>query len=174
MPSVSNFALLQTSRDEAVWRDLLSTACSFAQNSPDQSTQNAAVLCNGMTMLPLTWAVNEFPRGVTYSDARWERPGKYEWIEHAERNAVFAAARRGISTDGLTMVCPWAACSDCARAVIQAGVSRLVTLRPKQEDTHARWDASISVAMTMLDEAGVEVVYIDGPLDCGVTLKRNG
>lgn len=171
---LSNFALLQTSNDEAVWRDLLAAACDFAQRSPDQSTQNAAVLCNGLTPLQWTWAVNEFPRGVISKDERWERPQKYEWVEHAERNSIFAAAQQGIATAGLTMVCPWAACSDCARAVIQAGITRLVTMRPRQEDTHARWDASISIAMLMLAEAGVEVIYIDGPLNCGVTLKRNG
>lgn len=169
--------ILQAETDtEARWRDLLVESCRYAQQSPDPSTQNAAVLCWGVGGYPIeaTWEVNRFPRGVAYTTARWERPLKYSVIEHAERNSIFAAARLGVSTEGLTMVCPWAACSDCARAIIQAGISRLVTISPDPVQTHQRWDESISIAMTMLDEAGVEVVYIDGPLGCDFTILRNG
>jgi dCMP deaminase len=162
------------------YKTLMKLAVGASRQSPDQSTQNSAVLCGRGTHYlhphPIlsTWAVNEFVRGVAYTDERWGRPQKYEWIEHAERNSILAAARQGIRTDGLTMVCPWAACSDCARAIIQSGVSRLVTLRPISTDTNERWDATILIAMTMLEEAGVDIVSIDGPLDLPFTIRRNG
>lgn len=134
-----------------------------ATESPDPSTQNGAILvANGTTPILATAACNEFPSGVQYCGERWERPLKYSLIEHAERNAIYAAARLGIATAGTTLVCPWAACSDCARAIIQAGISELVTLAPESGDTSDRWVASIEVAMTMLFEADVVVTYLQG------------
>ena len=156
------------------WRGLLAEAYDFARRSPDPSSQNAAVLCYNNLPIELTWSVNEFPRGVEYLDERWERPLKYSVIEHAERNAIFSAAFHGIPCQELTMVCPWAACSDCARAIIQAGIPRLVTHRPEGADPHANWNESIDIAMTMLAESGVEVIYIDGPLGLDFTILRNG
>jgi hypothetical protein len=64
---------------------------------------------------------NGFPRGVDDDrDARHERPVKYKWTEHAERNAIYSSARAGISIDGCTMYLPWFPCMDCARAIVQS------------------------------------------------------
>lgn len=141
--------------------ELLRLAWQAAAASPDPSTQNGAILATpaGDALLP-TAACNEFPRGVAYRPERWERPGKYAYIEHAERNTIFRAAHRGLATRGLLLACPFAACADCARAIIQAGIGRLITLKPTEEATHERWDASIAVAMGMLSEAGVDVTYL--------------
>ena len=158
------------------YKNLMKAAIGFARQSPDMSTQNAAVLLKGdgpQWLLEHTWAVNEFPRGVAYTDERWERPTKYAFIAHAEANTILSAARQGICTDGLTLLAVWAACSDCGKSIIQAGIKRLVTLRPTQA-AHGGWDDSIKVAMTMFEEAGVEVVFLDGPLHMPFTIRRNG
>lgn len=145
-----------------------------ATESPDPSTQNGAILVAGDEALLATAACNEFPAGVNYTPERWERPLKYEVIEHAERNAIFEAARLGIGTEGLTLVCAWAACSDCARAIIQAGLSELVTLAPEGV-THGHWGDSIDIAMVMLREAGVKVTYLPGTdFADAPPLRRNG
>jgi dCMP deaminase len=123
-----------------------------------------------VTPIIQTYSLNEFPRDVRYTEERWERPLKYDIVGHSEENAVLAAARAGIATDGLTMIAAWAACANCARIIIQAGIRRLVTLRPTT--AHGKWGASIDIAMTMLEEAGVDVVYLDGSF--GVTVRRNG
>jgi dCMP deaminase len=152
---------------------MVAVASYAALRSPDPSTQNAAVLYDEFGVCSSTYAVNEFPRGVHETNhlgtSRWERPGKYMWVEHAERNSIYKAARLGISTAGATMVCPWAACADCARGIIQAGFGRLVTM---QYEISGRWDESIDAGFTMLAEAGVKVEFIDGPL--GVKVRRNG
>jgi dCMP deaminase len=164
---------------EAAWRKLLVRASAWAIASPDPSTQNGALLVDeakGSLLVPLdeTFAVNEFPRGVDYFEERWERPLKYSIVEHAERNAIYQAARVGIRTAGLTLVCPWAACSDCARGIVQSGITRLVTLAPRKGDTPVRWHDTVGMGMIMLNEAGVEVTFIDGPLDAGFTILRDG
>ncbi len=169
-------------------REFMQIACNIAQHSPDPSTQNGSVLVKtefgntdtGFKRNPTLVAsgYNTFPLMVEQHKDRFERPIKYAFIEHAERNSLFDAAKVGIQTQGLIMVCPWAACSDCARAIIQCGIHELITLRPAEADTNVRWDDSISVAMTMLQEAQVQVTYFDGPVftneEEGVTLLRNG
>jgi dCMP deaminase len=44
---------------------------------------------------------NGFPRGIAdHIEWRHERPAKYKWTEHAERNAIYNSARAGIRTEG--------------------------------------------------------------------------
>lgn len=174
-------------------RYFLQQACAVAQQSPDPSTQNGAVLVDSLVQGPLNgdtdngWRANpivlasgcnEYPVYVNYGEGyeeRFERPLKYSFIEHAERNALYDAAFEGIRTRNLIMLSPWAACADCARGIIQCGISELITLKP--EEVNDRWDSSIGVAMTMLKEAGVKVTYFEGKVfdeHNQITLRRNG
>ena len=134
-----------------------------AKQSHDPSTQNGALLINERGDL-LAIDVNRFPDGVRISKERWERPLKYKIIEHAERNVIFKLAKQGIKTEGLIMICPWAACSDCARAIIQCGIKKLVTHKQAHERSPEFWRQEIEIAFTMLKEANVEVVMFDGVL----------
>jgi dCMP deaminase len=160
----------QTETTRSLDDTFLAMAVRVAERSPDPSTQNGAVLVPLAGMLVSGY--NRFPDGVAYSDERWLRPAKYSYVEHAERNAVYAAARYGTLTHGATLYCPWAACADCARAIIQAGIVRLVRLG-SMSNTNERWDDSVRVGDVMLAEAGVAVNdLIIKPV--GVTLRRNG
>lgn len=143
---------------------LLKESYAEALKSPDPSTQNGAVLIDNANRV-IVKDHNRFPDGVKYLPERWERPGKYKYIEHAERNVVFAAARLGIPTDGLTMVCGWAACSDCARAIVQSGISRLVTHKQAYDRSPAFWLDEIKHAYDILKEGNVELVMYDGQVD---------
>ncbi len=134
-----------------------------AKQSHDPSTQNGALLINEQGAL-LAIDVNRFPDGVLENDERWERPLKYKIIEHAERNVIFRLARQGIKTESLIMVCPWAACSDCARAIIQCGIKKLVTHKQAHDRSPEFWQKEMDVAFTMLREANVEIVMFDGVL----------
>lgn len=160
--------------DNDYYKALMVRLCEVAQESPDPSTQNAAVLVNQNGPITSTYSVNEFPYGVKYDEVRWERPGKYQWVEHAERNCLYAAASIGIPTYGKVMVCPWAACADCARAIVQCRLQRLVTMKPQDSDTNLRWQESIGVAMTILDEGEIPVTFIEGPLDMDFFIRRDG
>lgn len=135
----------------------------LAKQSRDPSTQNAALLVDSNGLI-IGSDVNRFPDGVLETPERWERPLKYKIIEHAERNVIFQLARRGIKTEGLIMVCPWAACSDCARAIIQCGIKKLVTHKQAHERSPEFWQKEIDVAFAMLREANVEIVMFDGVL----------
>lgn len=55
--------------------------------------------------------------GVKDDTQRFQRPVKYMYFEHAERNAIFTAARHGIRTDGATLYVQALPCVDCARYI---------------------------------------------------------
>lgn len=102
---------------------------------------------------------NGFPRGLNDDDNdRHARPTKYLWTEHAERNAIYAAARNGISLAGCRMYLPWFPCVDCARAIVQAGLIELVSLAPDFAD--AQWGEGFRISVELLEEAGVEVRFL--------------
>ena len=152
----------------------LRDAYKVALLSPDPSTQNGAILTDACGDV-IARSCNRFPYGVNLSDERLERPLKYEMIEHAERNAIFMAARAGCRTLGSVLYCPWAACADCARAIIQAGVYRLVRHKDATLRRAGRnWDGSISIADQMLTEAGVIITDIEGKITDGLVLRHSG
>lgn len=134
-----------------------------ASKSTDPSTQNGAILVVDGRVIAR--GANHFPRGVVESEDRFERPLKYSFIEHAERNSIYEAARLGRMTSGATMYCPWFACADCGRAIIQAGVVRVVGHKTPLHASRPDWQTSIAVATQMLTEAGVRMDYLEGSFD---------
>lgn len=145
--------------DEA--RDLLIKVYDIAKHSPDLSTQNGAMLLN-QDMEVIVCSYNHIPDGLATTDERLQRPLKYTYTEHAERAVVFVAARQGIKTDKAIMVCNWAACEDCARAIIMSGISELVTHGVPLKLSRQDWRDRVDVADGMLKEAGIKhTVYED-------------
>lgn len=144
------------------WGALLRQAYTLALRSPDPSTQNGALLLRTDHAYVISQGCNEFPANVEYREERWKRPDKYKYIEHAERNAILGAAKYGQRVEGSTMVAPWAACSDCARAIIQSGVHTLVRHQDASDKSPDFWLEEIVVADQMLHEAGVVVIDVKG------------
>ena len=145
--------------------------CAAAAGSDDPSTHNGAVL-----VLPTGFSFsgsNHFPRGVIKSADRLERPKKYAYMEHAERDVILKAALAGGMTKGATLYVPWYACADCARAIIGAGISRVVGHKQMFDKTPERWRASIADGYAMLDEAGVIREQYDGSVG-GVRVLFDG
>lgn len=129
--------------------------------SKDRSRQTACVIVGPDREIRST-GYNGFPRGVDDSmDVRHQRPAKYKWTEHAERNAIYNAARVGVPLGGCTMYLPWFPCADCARAIIQAGISTLKCVEPDWADPI--WKEDFSIALTMFSEAGVMTEIVAGP-----------
>lgn len=66
---------------------------------------------------------------------------------HAEANAVFFAARKGVSTEGAVIYCTTAPCINCAKAIIQSGI-KAVFFKDLYRGTEG---------LDLLQSAGIEV-----------------
>jgi deoxycytidylate deaminase len=90
-------------------------------------------------------------------DRYQNREYKLATIIHAEKNAIFNAAKNGASTEGATAYVTWPPCSQCASALVQAGVERVVC--PDPRNGPERWVTNFLLANELLYEAGVKVLY---------------
>lgn len=158
------------------YKDFLFLAYQEASKSIDPSTQNGALIVNEETQEIISSGHNRFPKDVQCFDDRWERPLKYKYIEHAERNSIYDAVKNGVSTNGLTMFCPWAACADCARGIIEAGIKKLVTHKQAHDRSSTHWKDEIDIAFTMFSEANIEIFMYDGHIceENPIELRHSG
>lgn len=151
--------------DEEMLVRLMSKAYSAANLSPDPSSQNGAVLVQRQTdgqLDVIGCGVNHFYKGIP--DEFDDRDKKLQRIEHAERDCIYNAASRGNKTRGSIMVCPWAACRDCARAIIGSGVQCLVYHEPRYRLTDKRWIDSVNESLGWLENAGIQLYALEGSI----------
>lgn len=125
--------------------------------SRDKSTKTGCVLVSEDGEM-LVSGFNSFPMGALPLEERFERPEKYFWTEHAERNAIYAAAENGIALFGSTAYVNWFPCIDCARALVQVGVKAVVCTPVNMN--HDKYAAEFDRAKTLFQEARVEVRFI--------------
>jgi deoxycytidylate deaminase len=101
------------------------------------------------------------------------RPNKYYYTEHAERDALATLNRATVNRDSTwTMVCPWYACADCARAIVNSKVNIVIGhrsmlnhfLNSVDERARSQWMDSIYAGFKILEAGGVRHAYLDTPL----------
>ena len=156
-------------------KQLLKDTYTHAQRrSPDPSTKNGSILV-GRNGKVITYGVNKFPRGIAETESRlMDKTTKYRLVVHAESSAIFNAANHGRMVSGSTLYCPFYACSECAKAIIQSGIVRVVGHAQLMAFAaeHTTWVQSIIDAWHVLHEAGVECELYDGLI--GITTRFNG
>lgn len=107
---------------------------------------------------------NGMPRGCNDDIAtRHEKPEKYYWFEHAERNLIYNAARVGTPLEGCTLIVSTLfPCMDCARAIIQAGFIKVITANLSTPDhIHSiLWTEHKTKSIELFAECGIVIDYI--------------
>ena len=128
--------------------------------SKDQSTQIGAVIV-GKDKEVLSTGYNSFPRGLDDSlQERQERPEKYFWMEHAERNAIYNAARIGVSLKNSTIyLTSGLPCMDCARGIVNSGIKTVYCKQICTTKNKDKWDESQKKSLELLGECDVDVIY---------------
>lgn len=137
-----------------------------AKRSRDLNTKVGAVIAGpDFVVRSLGW--NGYPRSVDDSvELRRVAPLKYVWTEHAERNAIYNAARNGVSTVGCMMFGQTFPCADCARGIIQSGISTYYTYFPDWDPEDVPlddWRRQTPEVIKMLKEAKVDLRLIARP-----------
>jgi dCMP deaminase len=128
--------------------------------SKDPSRGVGAVIVSPAKQVVST-GFNGLPRGVEDRPDRLERPTKYDLVVHAELNAIIQCARNGTSPVGCGLYSSFFPCVNCALAIVQAGISTVVTYRPQPGDDH--WLDSIAKSRAVFAEAGVEFLELGRP-----------
>ena len=127
--------------------------------SKDPSTKVGAIALDDNFNI-ISTGYNGFPRGVDDTADRYnDRPTKYKLIAHGESNLVAQSAYSGQSLKGATvLLTSLFPCSSCAKALIQAGVVRIISPPP---NTDPRWEEESRWAKLMFEEAGVALLSVE-------------
>jgi dCMP deaminase len=128
-----------------------------AQRSKDPSTQVGACIVDESNRI-LSTGYNGFPKGCSDDIFPWNRDEsigetKYPFVVHAELNAILN--NRGKSLAGSKIYVALFPCHECAKAIIQAGISEVIFLSDKYKAT-----VSDENSRRMLIAAGVTLTKL--------------
>jgi len=139
-----------------------------ASKSKDPSIKVGAVICTEDNEIIAT-GFNGMPRFINENIvSRWKRPIKYFWLEHAERNAIYNAAKKGISLNGTKIFVQFLPCAECSRGIIQSGIKEIYIdkrshgsfEKSKDVERDKMWKENFEIAKEMLEEAGIEIYIV--------------
>ena len=123
-----------------------------AKRSKDPNTQVGACIVDENHVI-LTTGYNGFPQGCSDDEFPWNREGeitKYPFVVHAELNAILNASGKSLRVASLYVdLFP---CNECAKAIIQSGISEIVYLSDKYAGTPGN-----EASKRMLAAAGVKL-----------------
>ena len=136
----------------------MTDAYNKAMKSKDTSTKLGAVIV-GPDNEPVSNGYNNFPRNLNDDiEERYQRPLKYRFMEHAERNAIYNAARHGVALKGCRLYVPQRPCTDCVRGIIQTGIIEVIYHKEWLGNAiDTPWYDDQQLGITMLEECNVKI-----------------
>ncbi len=125
--------------------------------SKDPNTRVGACIVNKNNRI-MSMGYNGFPMGCSDDEFPWEREGndydtKYPYVCHAELNAILNA--RGANLENCRIYVALFPCNECAKAIIQCGISELVYLSDKYNGTPGNL-----ASKRMFDASGVKYTQL--------------
>ncbi len=134
------------------WNEyFMGVALLSAKRSKDPNTQVGACIINQDKRI-IGIGYNGFPMGCSDDVFPWKREGstldtKYAYVVHAEANAILNSSA---SLKGATLYVSLFPCNECAKLIIQSGISHIIYMN----DKYRSQDSTIA-SRKMLDAAGV-------------------
>ena len=124
--------------DYLSWDDyFMSTAFLSSMRSKDPVTQVGAVIVNKAKRI-VGIGYNGFPRGCPDEELPWGKTdadplaNKYMYVCHAEMNAIMN--KNAADVEGCSIYVALFPCNECAKIIIQAGISEIVYFSDKHKD----------------------------------------
>ena len=110
----------------------------------------------------LSLGYNGFPIGCSDDEFPWEREGKssydtkYNYVCHAELNSILNFPGNKKDLEGAKIYVDLFPCSECAKAIIQVGIKKVIYLNDKYNGT----DDNLA-SKHLFDKCNVEYVKLD-------------
>lgn len=128
-----------------------------AFRSKDPNTQVGACIVNDQKRV-VGLGYNGFPRGCSDDFYSWKREGeflqtKYPFVVHAELNAILNSIQ---NLSGCTLYVSLFPCNECAKAIIQSGITKVVYESDKYNGTEGN-----TASKKMFASAGVKLKKLD-------------
>lgn len=125
-----------------------------AMRSKDPSTQVGACIVDKNNRI-LSIGYNGAPNGYSDDIFPWNREGneletKYPYVVHAERNAILNYRGSRKDFEGAKIYVDLFPCNECAKEIIQAGISEVIYLSDKYANTN-----SVIASKRLFDACGV-------------------
>jgi dCMP deaminase len=138
-----------------------------ALRSKDPSTQVGAVIVSPANKV-VSIGYNGLPKGCSDDEYPWDRDGsalesKYVYVVHAELNAILNAP---MSVQGCRIYVSLFPCNECAKAIIQAGITEIVYEDDKYADTDI-----VKASKRMLNSAGVALRQLPHRVSVSVNVE---
>lgn len=139
-----------------------------AKRSKDPSTQvGAVIVSNDHRVVGIGY--NGFPNGCSDDEFPWDREGefaqtKYPFVVHAELNAILNS---NADLRGCSIYVSLFPCNECAKAIIQSGISRIVYESDKYADTDGT-----KASKRMLKAAGVQLKQLPYQMELSIHKKN--
>ncbi len=124
-----------------------------AERSKDNSTQVGACIVNSEKKI-VSVGYNGMPTGCCDDEMPWERSAesaldtKYPFVCHAELNAILNSNIGNLG--GCTLYVTLFPCNECAKAIIQSGIKKVVYYDNKYADTDG-----VKASQMLFEKCGV-------------------
>ena len=111
-----------------------------SMRSKDPSTQVGACIVNSNKRI-VGIGYNGFPKGCSDDELPWDRVAddeldtKYPYVCHAEVNAILN--KNSADVNGCTIYVALFPCNECAKMIIQSGITEVVYLSDKYKDSNS-------------------------------------
>lgn len=131
----------------------MSIAIITSKRSKDPSSQVGAVIVDEENKI-VSVGYNGMPRNIDSNELTWNKneglDNKYLYVCHAEFNAILNI-RNGSSLKGCTLYVTLFPCNECAKAIIQTGIKKVIYLSDKYKD-----HLEVKASKKLLDLANIE------------------
>ena len=137
------------------WDDyFMSVALLSGKRSKDPSTQVGACIVNKNNIIE-SIGYNGLPKECSDDEFPWDKEGEalnttYPFVVHGELNAILNAKGKDLS--GCRIYVALFPCNECAKAIIQSGISEVIYLSDKYANTD-----SVRASKLMFKCAGVKL-----------------
>ncbi|MGL4786014.1 MAG: deoxycytidylate deaminase [Cetobacterium sp.] len=142
-----------------------------AKRSKDPGTQVGACIVTPDKRI-VGVGYNGLPSGCSDDEFPWDREGdflnsKYAYVCHAELNAILNSTK---NLKGCTIYVDLFPCNECAKSIIQSGISEIVYLSDKYNNTDSN-----TASKKLLNSDNVKLRQLDPKFDeLVLNFRKNG